>query len=415
MKKNGFTLVELLAVIIILAIVMLIGVTAVVPVVNKAQRNSLVSEGLSLIDVAKTAYQAEQSANLNSSLKLYPTTSYCFSLDWLKNKNYYDGNSKKYTGSVLVAANKDGQYDYYFWITNGNYHISGGTADNYTIEDGPGDQGIYSCGSATGGDGSCTKSERIVTLSKGQCANFCSIAMVSQDSDASYDEEIVGCSCEGAYGIVQHRDNYSDDILLPFGVGDLVYNTDYDIVNGYHDTYYPLYNSGGEQWEMGRNASFQSNEDIDYEIKPVAYYSSGYYYGGDISINIYNAKGGQTLTFNYENNTGYDLVLTKVETNTRDSENSYYSMQSAVSTMLSQGTGSIRVDISGRYVSLYVGTYNGGGTDMVAKGDTNPAVGPAVKSLTLMTSNNFRYNFDTCNGGREVQWYTNSPGGSVYR
>ena len=143
-NKKGFTLIELLAVIVILAVVMLIGVTAVLPLIQKAQKNSLASEGLSLIDTGKTAYNAEQLAT--SDLHLAPTASYCFSLDWLRNHNYYDKASDKYSGSVLVFANPSGKYDYYFWITNGTYHISGGTADNYSVENGPGDDGIYKCG-----------------------------------------------------------------------------------------------------------------------------------------------------------------------------------------------------------------------------------------------------------------------------
>ena len=144
MNKKGFTLIELLAVIVILAVVMLIGVTAVLPLINKAQKNSLASEGLALVDTGKVAYQAEQLAG--SELNLSPNASYCFSLDWLRKHNYYDKASEKYSGSVLIMANKSGKFDYYFWITNGNYHISGGTPDTYTVEDGPGDENIFNCG-----------------------------------------------------------------------------------------------------------------------------------------------------------------------------------------------------------------------------------------------------------------------------
>ena len=143
-SKKGFTLIELLAVIVILAVVMLIGVTAVLPLIGKAQKNSLVSEGLALVETGKTAFNTEQFST--SELKLSSNESYCFSLDWLREHNYYEKESNKYSGSVLVHSKGAGKYDYYFWLTNGNYHISGGTIDYYTVEDGPGDDEIKNCG-----------------------------------------------------------------------------------------------------------------------------------------------------------------------------------------------------------------------------------------------------------------------------
>ena len=144
MNNKGFTLVELLAVIVILAVVMLIGVTAVLPLINKAQKNSLASEGLGLIEVGKTAFNAQQLGE--SELHLLPNSSYCFSIDWLKKHNLYEKASDKYFGSVLIYFNKTGKYDYFFWISNGNFHISGGSADSYNVEDGAGDDGINTCG-----------------------------------------------------------------------------------------------------------------------------------------------------------------------------------------------------------------------------------------------------------------------------
>ena len=58
-NKKGFTLVELLAVIVILAVVMLIGITAIGPLMTNSRKAALRSDGLDLINAAKTAYQAE--------------------------------------------------------------------------------------------------------------------------------------------------------------------------------------------------------------------------------------------------------------------------------------------------------------------------------------------------------------------
>ena len=148
-NRKGFTLVELLAVIVILAVVMLIGVTAVLPLISKAQKSSLASEGLGLIETGKTAFQSEQLAS--STLGLKSTDSYCFSIDWLKSHNYYDKSTDIYSGSVYVYFNEAGKYEYYFWITNGAYYISAGTNDEYEIREGNGGDGICNCGGNGGG------------------------------------------------------------------------------------------------------------------------------------------------------------------------------------------------------------------------------------------------------------------------
>lgn len=128
--KKGFTLVELLAVIVILAVVMVIAVTAVGPLMAKSRKGALGSEGLGLVEAAKLAYQAEQMAAGTDRIK--PTQSVCFELQWLVTNGYFE--SKKslsgYTGSVLVTYNtgatgKNGTYSYKFWISDGNYSFGG--------------------------------------------------------------------------------------------------------------------------------------------------------------------------------------------------------------------------------------------------------------------------------------------------
>ena len=59
MNKKGFTLVELLAVIVILAIVMLIGGTVVLPMMQKAQKSSLGTEGVSTLKSAEKTYSSD--------------------------------------------------------------------------------------------------------------------------------------------------------------------------------------------------------------------------------------------------------------------------------------------------------------------------------------------------------------------
>lgn len=132
MNKKGFTLVELLAVIVILAVVMLIATTAVGPLMTKSRKSALGTEGIGLVDAAKMAYQAEQ-ADSNSGIKA--TSSACFSLDWLYEHNYFEkSDADGYYGSVLVSRQSDGKYEYTFWIGNGTYAFEGLGVD-YDVED----------------------------------------------------------------------------------------------------------------------------------------------------------------------------------------------------------------------------------------------------------------------------------------
>ena len=121
-NKKGFTLIELLAVIVILAVVMLIAVSAVGPLMAKSRKGALETEGITLSDAAKTAFQAEQ-LNANSVIKA--TSTVCFDLEYLYNQNYYEkGSAQGYTGSVLVT-HKEGAYTYKIWISNKTYAIRG--------------------------------------------------------------------------------------------------------------------------------------------------------------------------------------------------------------------------------------------------------------------------------------------------
>lgn len=123
-NKKGFTLVELLAVIVILAVVMLIGITAIGPLMANSRKSALRSDGLDLMNAAKTAYQAEA---LKGDPKFTATSTVCMPITWLKAQGYTE-EKKGYEGSVLVTYN-NGTYSYKYWITNGVYQFIGADAD----------------------------------------------------------------------------------------------------------------------------------------------------------------------------------------------------------------------------------------------------------------------------------------------
>lgn len=132
---KGFTLVELLAVIVILAVIMLMAVTAVTPIMEKSRKSALGDEGLQLVEAAKMAFQAEQ---MGTEIKYKATETVCFSMYWLYSHNYFDhgsGNAADgdgYVGSVLVAYDKNSKnYNYTFWIDNGTYAFVGEKLNAY--------------------------------------------------------------------------------------------------------------------------------------------------------------------------------------------------------------------------------------------------------------------------------------------
>lgn len=135
-KKNGFTLVELLAVIVILAVVMLIGVTVIGPIMARSQKGALGTEGLDIINAAQLAYQTEQ---LNASSAIKNNSTVCFDLQWLKENNYFSkGKNEDYYGSVLVKYDS-GTYIYKFWLTNKTYTYKGDSNEgieknSYTLD-----------------------------------------------------------------------------------------------------------------------------------------------------------------------------------------------------------------------------------------------------------------------------------------
>ena len=130
-NTKGFTLVELLAVIVILAVVMTIAVSMVGPLMTRARKGALGEEGLSLIDKAKDAYQLEQ---MKPSGAVKSTSSVCFSLTWLHNNDYFEkGSDNGYSGSVLVTY-ENKKYTYTFWISNGVYTFNNISQQGYDYE-----------------------------------------------------------------------------------------------------------------------------------------------------------------------------------------------------------------------------------------------------------------------------------------
>lgn len=175
LNNKGFTLVELLAVIVILAVVMLIGVTAVGPMMSRSRKSSLATEGLSAMKAAQTAYQAEQ---MNGSSTIKSNSTVCFDLRYLNLMGYFEKGtgSDDYTGSILVewdSTNK--KYNYFIWISNGTYKFDGIQPNNYNVDtDGKEDTSASSNCNSYQGKGGTAKIPGIikcdVSSNKGSCS-----------------------------------------------------------------------------------------------------------------------------------------------------------------------------------------------------------------------------------------------------
>ena len=110
-KKKGFTLVELLAVIVILAVVILIAVTAVIPRMNKAKKNAFIDEALIYLKAAEQAY-AFDGNDIGSS---------CINITDL-NDNYVKKSGDNYVGTITTELT-NGDYVQTISLTNGKYYL----------------------------------------------------------------------------------------------------------------------------------------------------------------------------------------------------------------------------------------------------------------------------------------------------
>ena len=129
-NKKGFTLVELLAVIVVLAIIILIAVPSVMNSMEKARRNSFVVEAREIIKSAQAAY-AEYLMNSSSG----SGSTVCISYAALKSAGFIEKNDSTYKGSVKIEAKAGGESVYTIWLSNRAYIITGKTASGLKNED----------------------------------------------------------------------------------------------------------------------------------------------------------------------------------------------------------------------------------------------------------------------------------------
>ena len=124
-KENmvrGFTLVELLAVIVVLAIVMLLAVQAVLPQMTIARKNAFAIEANAVIEAAQSYVVTEA---LTSNL-IISESGLCVSTDVLAD-GYWKGDVSKYNGFVMIIPKESTQTNYLYkvYLTNQKYMANG--------------------------------------------------------------------------------------------------------------------------------------------------------------------------------------------------------------------------------------------------------------------------------------------------
>ena len=155
-NKKGFTLVELLAVIVVLAIIILIAMPSVMSAMDKARRNALITEASEITKIATTAY-ADDSMGTG-------ITKVCYNLKYLSEQGYLDKNLSGYTGQVGVEVDSNGKVLTKIWLSNGIYKITTGDIDGasptgLSVKDNisSGDKTENNCNSYCGNTEGCKK------------------------------------------------------------------------------------------------------------------------------------------------------------------------------------------------------------------------------------------------------------------
>ncbi len=117
-NKRGFTLVELLSVIVILSVVVLIATNAVVPMMSEAKKQVLATEANKFMLAAQNLYVKDNESGTK-----------CFTYEEVINSGLIEKNDEAYTGSFLIESVGENKYNYKIWLSNGTNLVEGKSPD----------------------------------------------------------------------------------------------------------------------------------------------------------------------------------------------------------------------------------------------------------------------------------------------
>ncbi|MCI8671079.1 MAG: prepilin-type N-terminal cleavage/methylation domain-containing protein [Bacilli bacterium] len=118
LNKKGFTLVELLSVIVILSVVVLIATNAVIPMMSNAKKQVLATEANTILGTAKSMYANDGASG-----------SKCYSYNDVIKSGLITKSDEGYNGSFLIESNGNGGYNIKVWLSNGTNLIDGKSPD----------------------------------------------------------------------------------------------------------------------------------------------------------------------------------------------------------------------------------------------------------------------------------------------
>lgn len=132
LNKKGFTLVELLAVTIILIIITTIVIFTVNKQMEKSRLNAFIDEANVFAKAAQQKYSTDRTSEAISEDLFHNAIKgkVCYSIEQQLLGKYVEKPNNKYTGSVEVCYGLDCEYTYKVWITDGEHYIDGQTEIN---------------------------------------------------------------------------------------------------------------------------------------------------------------------------------------------------------------------------------------------------------------------------------------------
>jgi prepilin-type N-terminal cleavage/methylation domain-containing protein len=136
MNKKGFTLVELLAVIVILAVIILVAINAVLPQMERARKNAFADEVMNYAKAAETKYVSDSQEEDNVG---DITSGICYNLktpNYGLHGEYVSKNDDSYTGVVILKQNPTNTslYDKYVFIASNKYYYNSNNQSDGTLE-----------------------------------------------------------------------------------------------------------------------------------------------------------------------------------------------------------------------------------------------------------------------------------------
>ncbi len=136
-KSKGFTLVELLAVIVILAILVLVATPAVTSIMQKSQKNAFKNEVLKVVDIMNTVYTEKSAQGVSSafvaSKKVSNVTNggkykyLCMTLQDLVTEQYLKKDLTGYSGYIAMwVPDGTGETKFLINVSNTSFFMQGG-------------------------------------------------------------------------------------------------------------------------------------------------------------------------------------------------------------------------------------------------------------------------------------------------